>query len=258
MQNIKKTLCLVICDVFLLSPIKTQEVSTQQQLSDTITINCNKTHEFRTCQILIPGLFITTSALCVNNGWLQERRNEVQRTLAAATNRRTEWDNYVQYLPILEFYGLNMCGIKGVHNPKDKTILLAMSYLYMGVMVNAMKYTFREPRPGNGSRNSFPSGHTATAFMGAELLNQEYKVTSPWIGYSGYATAAIIGYMRMYNNRHYINDVVAGAAIGILSTKLAYWTYPLFFKRHRYSAPSVVGSPILTNEFKGLDLCLTF
>lgn len=240
----------------LVQPIFAQEEELSQY-PDTIVARC-ETHKLAVSQVVISGLFITTSALCVNNGWLQERRNEVQHALAASTNRRAKWDNYIQYLPMLEVYGLSACGVKGRHSIKDKTLLLAMSYAYMGVMVNAMKYTLREPRPGNGARNSFPSGHTATAFMGAEMLNQEYKDVSPWIGYSGYATAAVIGYMRMYNNRHYINDVVAGAAIGILSTKLAYWTYPLIFKNHQCKESSLVGCPVITTEFKGVNINLTF
>jgi membrane-associated phospholipid phosphatase len=30
----------------------------------------------------------------------------------------------------------------------------------------------------------------------------------------------------MYNNKHWLNDVAAGAGVGILSTRLAYWLYP--------------------------------
>ncbi|MCX6225677.1 MAG: phosphatase PAP2 family protein [Bacteroidia bacterium] len=51
---------------------------------------------------------------------------------------------------------------------------------------------------------------------------------------AGYTVAAGTGFMRMYNNRHWLTDVAAGAGIGILSTKLAYWVFPkikkLFFK----------------------------
>ena len=34
----------------------------------------------------------------------------------------------------------------------------------------------------------------------------------------------------MYNNRHWLNDILAGAGIGILSTKFSYWIYPKIFK----------------------------
>ena len=95
-----------------------------------------------------------------------------------------------------------------------------MSYATMCIIVNTMKYTLNEKRPDSNARNSFPSGHTATAFMGAEILNKEYKDVSPWIGYAGYFVAAATGYLRIYNDRHYINDVIAGACIGITSAKL--------------------------------------
>ena len=37
--------------------------------------------------------------------------------------------------------------------------------------------------------------------------------------------------MRVYNNRHWINDVVGGAAIGYMSTAFAYWLYPKIFRK---------------------------
>ena len=38
--------------------------------------------------------------------------------------------------------------------------------------------------------------------------------------------ASLIGTARVYNNKHWVSDVVAGAGIGILSTKVVYWAYP--------------------------------
>lgn len=108
-------------------------------------------------------------------------------------------DEYSQYAPMVAVYGLNLFGIKGKHSFKDRTIILAMSYATMGIVVNVMKYSFKEKRPDSGARNSFPSEHTATAFMGAEFLRREYKEVSPWIGYAGYAVAAATGYLRIYN-----------------------------------------------------------
>jgi len=40
--------------------------------------------------------------------------------------------------------------------------------------------------------------------------------------YGGYAVAAATGILRLYNNKHWFSDVVAGALIGILSARLAY------------------------------------
>ncbi len=72
-------------------------------------------------------------------------------------------------------YGLNLAGIKGKNNFRDRTMILATSYLIMGLTVESLKSITRVERPDGSSRNSFPSGHTATAFMGAEFLWQEYK-----------------------------------------------------------------------------------
>ena len=89
-----------------------------------------------------------------------------------------------------------------------------------------LKYTVREQRPDKSGRNSFPSGHTAAAFMGAEFLWQEYKDVSPWYGIGGYVIAAGTGALRAWNNKHWVWDVVFGAGLGMLCTKLAYRLYP--------------------------------
>ena len=48
------------------------------------------------------------------------------------------------------------------------------------------------------------------------------------------AVAIAVGYLRIHNDRHWINDVVGGAALGYLSTTFAYWVYPkIFHKRVR-------------------------
>lgn len=155
-------------------------------------------------------------------------------------------------------YGLNIVGVKGQQSFKDRTIILAMSYLTMGVLVNSMKYTIRERRPDSNSRNSFPSGHTDTAFMGAEFLYQKYKNASLVIAYTNYAIATATAYLHMHNNRHWVNDVIAGACIGMLSTKLSYKLYPLIFRKsdcHRLS--DVAALPYYDGRNLGLRMSVT-
>lgn len=53
--------------------------------------------------------------------------------------------------------------------------------------------------------------------MGAELVRIEY---GGWYGAGAYAVAAGVGFMRMYNGRHWLHDVVAGAGVGILSARI--------------------------------------
>lgn len=140
-------------------------------------------------------------------------------------------DDYIQYLPMASVYILNLCGVKGKHNFVDRTIILGMAAVFTAASVNALKYTVREQRPDSDTRNSFPSGHTAVAFMGAEFLWQEYKDVSPWYGVCGYVVAATTGALRIHNNRHWVGDVLFGAGLGMLSTKLAYYLYPRIQKK---------------------------
>ena len=81
-------------------------------------------------------------------------------------------------------------------------------------------------RPSGRSVSSFPSGHTALSFMAAEFLHQEYGHVSPWYSIAGYTVATATGFLRIYNDKHWFSDVLAGAGIGILSTKIGYWLYP--------------------------------
>jgi hypothetical protein len=138
----------------------------------------------------------------------------------------TTVDNYLQYAPIAGVYALNILGVRGAHNLKDRTVMLAMSSILVCGSVTGLKSLTQRMRPDGSAANSFPSGHTATAFMSAEFMRMEYKDVSPWIGVAGYAAASATGVLRMYNNRHWLSDVMAGAGIGILSTQASYWLYP--------------------------------
>lgn len=85
-------------------------------------------------------------------------------------------------------------------------------------------------RPDGSNDHSFPSGHTATAFMTATMLTKEYGHKSPWIGIGVYLMATATGLMRMANNKHWLSDVLTGAGIGILSTEMGYYLADLVFK----------------------------
>ncbi len=124
-------------------------------------------------------------------------------------------------------WALDAFGVKSQHRFAEQTTTLAMASIFMAAIVNGAKYTIRRARPNGKSYNSFPSGHTATVFMAAEFLRMEYRNTSPWIGLSGYCFALATGYLRVYNGRHYPADVLAGAGVGILSVKAAYWLSPV-------------------------------
>ena len=144
---------------------------------------------------------------------------------------KTEVDNYTQYLPPLLAVGLKLGGVEGRSNWPRFLVSSAISYGAMAILVNSIKYTAKEMRPDGSSANSWPSGHTATAFVGATILHKEYGLTeSPWYSVAGYATATATGIMRVLNNRHWVSDVLSGAGIGIISGELGYAIADLFFK----------------------------
>lgn len=154
-------------------------------------------------------------------------------------------DDYTQYVPAAVMVGLKAFGYEGRSSWGRMLVSDAFSGALMAGMVNGLKYTVRRPRPDGTSRNSFPSGHTATAFMTAAMLHKEYGWRSPWFSIGGYTLAAFTGVSRVLNDRHYLTDVMAGAAIGISSVHLGYFLADLIFKdRHiadGYVAPDMFG-----------------
>ena len=182
--------------------------------------------KFKTTALILPVSLFTYGIIGVESDYIKTFNIELREEVAEHIDKKVSIDDFSQYSPMAAVYGLNLFGVKGKNNFKSRTLILATSYILMGVTVNSLKNLYREQRPDSSSRTSFPSGHTATAFMGAEFLYQEYKDKSLWIGLAGYVVAAGTGAFRVYNNRHWFTDVAAGAGIGILSTKAAYWLNP--------------------------------
>ncbi|MDN3549577.1 phosphatase PAP2 family protein [Mucilaginibacter aquaedulcis] len=172
---------------------------------------------------------------------------------------KTHADNYLQYAPGVAVYALNLAGIQGKHNFADRTILYVLSEgIFAGSTFLGKRISHRS-RPSNADEYSFPSGHTGNAFASAEFLTQEYGDVSPWYGIAGYSVAAATGVLRVYNNAHWFSDVVAGAGVGILSTKFAYLIYPLLkqtFGSGKKDASTVI-MPTYQNSMFGFTFVKT-
>lgn len=210
--------------------------------------------------LIIPATFITYGITSLENHELKSVNEEIREELwDEQPHRKIHIDNYLQWAPAAAVYGLNALGIKGEHNFRDRTIIYGLSTAIMGSAVYATKNLSKQWRPDISDRSSFPSGHTATAFAAAEFLRKEYWKVSPWYGIAGYAAAATTGYLRMYNNKHWLSDVVAGAGIGILSTDLAYYLYPsvkrIFVKEKK---EATVVAPFYQQGVVGLSLVHQF
>ncbi|MCQ2076947.1 MAG: phosphatase PAP2 family protein [Bacteroidaceae bacterium] len=140
-------------------------------------------------------------------------------------------DDWLQHGPLALTFGLKFAGVEGRSDWKRYLVSGILSYATMGAIVNGIKYSAKEMRPDGSTANSFPSGHTATAFVAATILHKEYGLTrSPWYSVGAYAAATTTGVMRSLNNRHWISDIMVGAGIGVLSTDLGYFFGDLIFK----------------------------
>ena len=117
---------------------------------------------------------IGVGLLGLNKGWLEDQNHKLRDALQKNSPHHIKLDDYSQYAPLVALYGLDLVGVRGKHHIIDKTILTGTAYALMSASVNLLKWTTNERCPDGSARNSFPSGHTATAFVGAELLRREY------------------------------------------------------------------------------------
>lgn len=155
------------------------------------------------------------------------------------------YDDYLQYAPAVMLLGMKAFGYESRSGWGRMLVSDAFSVALMAGLVNGLKYTVKRPRPGNGTLNSFPSGHTATAFMAATMLHKEYGWRSPWFSFGAYTAATATALGRILNDRHWATDLLAGAAIGIISTQLGYLIADRIFK-DKYLAEGYGGTGLLS------------
>ena len=154
----------------------------------------------------------------IKNEIVEERNEHIP-------NFRTHVDDYLQFSPIAISYGLEAFGIKSKTDFTNRTVILLKGELVMLGSVFVLKNAIHQERPDMSNYHSFPSGHTAQAFAAATFLSEEYKDKFRWIPYVSFGIAGSVGAMRMFNNKHFISDVLVGAGIGYLSMKASYWTH---------------------------------
>ena len=108
------------------------------------------------------------------------------------------YDDWLQYGPAALMAGLKVGGYESRSSWGRMFVSDVFSVGAMAVTVNGLKYTIKRTRPDGSRHNSFPSGHTATAFMTATMLNKEYKRT------------ASIGCIEVFNRFHHSPNLPVG------------------------------------------------
>lgn len=222
---------------------------------DSLFIDKKENLKFKCKQLIIPTVLIGYGLIGLESDDLKDLNLGIRNEVAEDIDDKITIDDFSQYAPIVAVYALNIAGIKGKNNLRERTIILGTSYLLMSGTVMGLKSLTKIERPDGSGFNSFPSGHTATAFAGAEFLWQEYKDVSVWYGISGYVVATGTGFFRIYNNKHWFTDVAAGAGIGILSTKVAYWIFP-YLDKHIFKSKKNISSGMVAPFYNGNQMGL--
>ena len=108
-----------------------------------------------------------------------------------------------------------------VFNDKQGRKQFYKSFLSNAAVTYALKSTVKKTRPDHSGNDSFPSGHTSVTFQAATFIHKRYglKLSIP-----AYLAASYVGWSRVEADKHDTTDVVAGAAIGALSSY--YFTTP--------------------------------
>jgi membrane-associated phospholipid phosphatase len=223
---------------------------------DSATIQGKSNHKWQKV-VLVPSSFLGAGLIVATDNDVFDRFEVNEERQEYLPKFHTHIDNYLQFAPVAAVYGLRMAGIKAEHDFLNTTVLLLKTEMIMTVIVLPMKRLTAVGRPDTGSKNSFPSGHTAEAFAAATFLHKEYGKDHPLYSVLAYTSAFAVGTLRVLNHRHWVSDVMAGAGLGILSANLAYATHKNKWGRHDPSKRSrIVMTPTYNQHAVGMYMLL--
>ncbi|GEP97738.1 phosphatase PAP2 family protein [Chitinophaga cymbidii] len=189
--------------------------------------------KFQRKQLFVPATLIVAGFGLNGNGRESIKNEIVEERNEMVPHFRTRLDDYLQFSPLVLTYGFEALGMKPKTDIMNRSVILLKSEMLMLASTSLLKSTSHILRPDGSAYTSFPSGHTAQAFAAATLLAEEYGHLYKWVPYVSYGLASTVGALRMANNKHYLSDVVLAAGIGILSTKVAYWTHQYHWNKRK-------------------------
>lgn len=186
--------------------------------------------------ILLPGLLYASYPLHHSDEVVRTSRHSL-----LGAKWRNRYDDHMQFAS----YGLQMAMRCGGVIGRSRTwgeMLTADGVAALGTatIVLSVKRGVQRMRPDGSTHNSFPSGHTATAFLGATLFDLEYGQQYPLLAHAQYALATSVALGRIANNRHWYSDVLWGGVIGITMAHLGYLVSDLAFGRYKPFVPREV------------------
>jgi hypothetical protein len=188
--------------------------------------NEEENHYLKPTAFIIPGSFLIYSGLKPFVDGIPKLDNRIMANVQEKyPNFHTNAADYLMWVPSASVYALDAFKVKAQHSFTQHLILDAGSILITGGIGLGMRMISKNMTAYNSNGTKFPSGHAANVFRGAEILHQELKLQNPVLSYGGYVVATGVGLLRIYNKNHYLTEVLAGAGLGIISTKLTYWIF---------------------------------
>jgi hypothetical protein len=118
---------------------------------------------------------------------------------------------------------------------------LVRSQFVSQIVVQGVKFSTQRTRPDGSNQQAFPSGHTASAFATATVLNRHLGWKA---GLPAYLFATYVGASRMSINKHHLSDVVMGATIGFAAGRSV--TFGVGKARFDMSATPTAGGAAVT------------
>lgn len=169
---------------------------------------------FLVCNFILFDLFAPQTAIATDN---TQRNGEVLHILILASG-----------LGSTIFY----------EDGSEGTIQFLKSFVTSQLVTEGLKRVTHKRRPNEACCGSFPSGHASKAFMGAGFIHKRYglKYAVP-----AYIAATYVGHSRVHANQHFVEDVVAGAVVGILSSFY-------FVEKHK----GFKVTPVMSNDVYGI------
>lgn len=198
-------------------------MSVAQQASQRVATAAADT-TFRPEQLLAPGALLftgTTIHLLSHDPGLDRDVRQFFYVNMRDNGQKRElfFDEWARYAPMVMGVGLGLVGVDAKHCFLDRCIEAGWATVATVAFTRGIKHLVDTPRPNGGSL-SFPSGHTSSAFVGAEMVRIEYG--NGW-GAGAYIMAAGVGSIRLYDDWHWLSDVLTGAGIGILCAHIGEW-----------------------------------
>lgn len=162
-------------------------------------------------------------------------------------------------LPLSTSWLLKAIGMESRSTTKRMLLSNTFAIIISSGIVKGTKLAVKEDRPDEHGNESFPSGHSSLAYVGATILHREFGHHSPWISIGGYATATASQILRIKHNRHWAHDTFVGAGIGVVSTNFAYFLTDKILGEEGINRPRLTYKDIMrVYKYNGQPSSITF